>query len=161
MPEALQALKDDPSRLDKIQDWAAQEGFDLMGTMYQPAASEKRYYAIRALGLTAWEVSPDRYQTFDREIKKEEPMTMGRPAAGLLLHYDAKQRDYDPTAPTAFLFLTRESTYGVLFVGVEVLDTNVKIGQRVEGDQALNPVGFMKGRRFSFRLVDSGEEQAR
>ncbi len=157
MPEALTALKEDPSRLDKIHDWAAQEGFDLMGTMYQPAGSEKRYYAIRALGLTAWEITPDRYQTIDGEIKKEEPMAMGRPAAGLLLHYDAKRGEYDPTAPTAFLFLTRESTYGVLHVGVEVLDTNVKIGVPVQGDPALNPVGFAKGRRFSYRLVDSGE----
>jgi hypothetical protein len=118
LPDHLKVLQDDPYRLDRIQDWAAQEGFDLMGTMYQAPGSEKRVYAIRGLGLTAWEIDPARYESIDDELKKDAPLTMGRPAAGLLLHYDADRNEYDPTATAAFLFLTRESTYGILFVGV-------------------------------------------
>lgn len=157
LPKELQALKDDPNRLDKIQNWAAREGFDLMGTMYHHPGSERPYYAIRGLGLTAWEVDTARFRSIAGEIKKEDPIVMGRPAGGLLLHFDPERNAYDPTATAAFLFLTRESTYGALFVGVEVLDTNVKLGMPMQGDQALNPVGFSKGRRFSFQIVDSGQ----
>jgi hypothetical protein len=158
LPDQFKALPDDPYRLDKIQNWAAQEGFDLMGTTYQPAGEEKRFYAIRGLGLTAWEIDTTRYKSIDLEIKKDTPMIMGRPAGGLLLHFDITRNAYDPAANAAFLFLTREATYGVLFVGVEVTDTNVKIGEPSRGDQALNPIGFYKGRRFSFQIVVDNAE---
>jgi hypothetical protein len=157
-PEELASLQDDPHRLDKIQAWAAREGFDLMGTYYQTAGDKQPRHAIRGLGLTAWEINVKRYQAIDTEITKNEPLPMGQPAGGLLLHYDEKRGEYDAVTPAAFLFVTREGTYGALLVGVEVLDTNVKLGVPVEGEQALNPVGFHKGRRFSVKIVEPAEE---
>jgi len=158
LPEQLQMLKDDPNRLDKIQAWAAREGFDLMGTMFQPAGSDKAYYAIRNLGMTAWEIDADRYARIDGELRQPEPPNLEKPAGGLLLRYDDEKGDYDPAANAAFLFITREGATGALFVGVEVLDTNVKVGMPAMGDQNLNPDGFMKGRRFGYKVVEAGEE---
>jgi hypothetical protein len=158
LPKALQAIQDDPHRLDKIQAWAAREGFDLMGTYYRVSGREQPHHAIRGLGLTAWEIDAERYQTIDTEITQPEPLKIGRPAGGLLLHFDEQRSDYDPVAKAAFLFVTREGTYGVLLVGVEVLDTNVKLGVPASGEQAFNPVGFFKGRRFSMKIVEPVNE---
>jgi len=159
-PQQLAALKNDPHRLDKIQAWAAREGFDLMGTYYELPTAKQPHYAIRGLGLTAWEIDAARYKTLGTEITKPEPLPTGPPAGGLLLHYDEKRGEYDPIVPAAFLFVTREGTYGALFVGVEVLDTNVKLGVPAPAgvEPALDPVGFHKGRRFSFRVVEPAEE---
>jgi hypothetical protein len=157
LPKELQALQDDPHRLDKIQAWAAREGFDLMGTYYRSAGRQEPYHVIRALGLTAWEIDTELYGSIDAAISKTEPLAIGSPASGLLMHYDPTRDAYDPKSNAAFLFVTREGSYGALFIGVEVLDTNVKLGVPVSGDQALNPVGFYKGRRFSVKLVEPAE----
>jgi len=158
LPEQLQKLKDDPNRLDKIQAWAAREGFDLMGTMYQPAGSDEAIYAIRNLGMTAWEIDADRYGRITGELKQAEPPKLQKPAGGLLLHYDEEKGEYDATANAAFLFITREGATGALFVGVEVLDTNVKLGVPLMGDPNVDPVGFVKGRRFGYKIVEVAEE---
>jgi hypothetical protein len=141
LPQHLAALQDDPHRLDKIQAWAAREGFDLMGTYYQPAEG-KRHYAIRGLGLTAWEIEVERYKTLDTDITRLDPLPVGQPAGGLLLHYNEQRREYDPAATAAFLFVTREGTYAARLVGVEII----------------NPVGFYNGRRFSVKIVEPAED---
>ena len=125
-----------------------------MGTTYTPTSTNQPCCAIRALGLTAWEIDQARWDTIGAEIKQDKPLKMGRPASGLLLHFDEQKNNYDPTAVAVFLFVTRESSYGILFVGVEVLDTNVKIGAPSRGNQELNPVGVYKGRRFSLKMFE-------
>ena len=160
MPSELRGLDGDPHRLDKIQAWAAREGFDIMGTRYQVKGQTEPHFAIRSLGLTAWEIDPQRFKTLDTDITKDEPLPVGTPMGGLLLHFDEQRQTYDPAANAAFLFVTREGTYGALFIGVEVRDTHVKLGMPAEGDQALNPVGFRKGRRFSVKIVEPAEEEA-
>jgi hypothetical protein len=107
LPEHFRSLKDEVQRLDAIQDWAANEGFDLMGTEYVPPGEKERHYAIRALGLTAWEISDFRWETFEKEIASSEPVKLGRPASGLLLHFDEKTKQFDPVKTASFLFETR------------------------------------------------------
>jgi hypothetical protein len=125
---------------------------------YQPVGSDKMYYAIRNLGMTAWEIGADRWEQIGAELRQPIPPALDKPAGGLLLHYDEKLGTYDPNANAAFLFITREGAAGVLLVGVEVLDTNVRIGEPSRGEQAFNPVGFMKGRRFSFKIIEPIED---
>ena len=88
---------------------------------------------------------------------RAEPPKLEKPANGLLLHFDEEKGDYDPAASASFLFITREGATGALFVGVEVLDTNVKIGMPAMGDEELNPVGFMKGRRFGYKILEPAD----
>jgi hypothetical protein len=159
-PEQFRKEPFDAARLDAIQDWAASEGFDLMGTEFTPPGEVKSRYAIRSLGLSAWQVDDDRWGSLEKEIAETEPIKLGRPASGLLLHYDAKAKQFDAVKPAIFLFHTREGAFGMLRVGVEVLDTDMKdrIGKPVMGDPDLDPVGFRKGRRFGYRLVEGAEE---
>jgi hypothetical protein len=159
-PKQFRDAPDDVARLDAIQDWAAAEGFDLMGTEFTPPGEVKSRFVIRALGLNAWQVADARWESFEKEIQESEPVKLGRPASGLLLNYDAKTKQFDAAKPAIFLFATREGAFGILRVGVEVLDTDMKdrIGKPVMGDPELDPVGFRKGRRYGYRLVEGAEE---
>ncbi len=78
----------------------------------------------------------------------------GAPAEGLLLHYDRKAESFAPKETATFLFITREGTPGVLFVGVEVQDNSQKPGGVSTIDDELNPVHFFKGRRFAWRSFE-------
>ena len=160
LPEKFKGLPSDAARLDAIHNWAAEEGFDLMGTEFVPPGEKVSRFAIRALGLSAWQIADERWDTFEKEVVAAEPIKLGRPASGLLLNYDEKAKKFDSQKPAIFLFATREGAFGILRVGVEVLDTDMKdrIGKPVMGDPDLDPVGFRKGRRFGFRLVEGAEE---
>jgi hypothetical protein len=154
LPEDLRAIADVSHRMDEIQAWAANEGFDLMGTEYVHEGEQKSNYFIRALGLTAWEIDTGRWKTLEQEITLPSAPKMGRPAGGLLVHFDVDRKQFDEKAPATFLFQTREGAHGVMFVGVEVHDTNVKLGERMPANVDMHPVGFKKGRRFAWRLVE-------
>jgi hypothetical protein len=71
----------------------------------------------------------------------------------LLAHFDSTHGRYEPAATAAFLFKTRESGYGAIFVGVEVHDDSLKPGGVSSGDEELRPIAFRKGRRFAYSLI--------
>jgi hypothetical protein len=105
-------------------------------------------------------VADERWNTLEKEVVTTEPLKLGRPASGLLLHFDEKAKQFVVTKPAVFLFNTREGAHGVLLIGMEVLDTNMKdrIGKPIKGDPFMDPVGFRKGRRFGYRLFEGAEE---
>lgn len=156
LPEQFRELPDSAVRRDAIEAWAADEGFDLMGTEFTPAGEAKSHYAIRTLGLSAWQVADERWDTFAAEVPGAEPLKLGRPAAGLLLRHDEKTKQVSPTEPAVFLFRTREGAYGILRLGVEVLDDDMRdrIGKPAMDEPDFDPVGFYKGRRMSYRLIE-------
>jgi beta-lactamase regulating signal transducer with metallopeptidase domain len=135
--------------LDEIADWATREGFDLMGTEYV-APGGKRYYALRGLALKAWELDSKRWKMTSDDITFAELQTEGAATDGLLLHHNKKTQSIDPETTASFLYMTREGTPGLLFVGIEVKDDSLKPGGIARGDNELNPVAFNKGRRFAF-----------
>jgi beta-lactamase regulating signal transducer with metallopeptidase domain len=156
LPKHLRSPDGAPEKMDEISAWAAREGFDVMGTEYIPPGEKQPHYVIRSLGLTAWQIKTDLWNTIEDELKKPEAPSLGTPADGLLAQFDEAKGQYDPKEFVAFLFVTREGGYGALFVGAEVTDTSLK-----PGTPALPPreterssVGFYKGRRLSFRLVE-------
>jgi hypothetical protein len=65
------------------------------------------------VGLRAWEVSGDRWDTIEQELRSGEPLKLGRPAEDMLMHYDSAKAAYVPGKAT-FLFITREGTPGIL-----------------------------------------------
>ncbi len=77
----------------------------------------------------------------------------GTPARELLLPFDRETGAYAPVSTASFGFTTREGTPGLLFVGIEVQDTNVKSGP-LQGDNERNPSHFFKGRRFGWRSFE-------
>ncbi len=164
VPEKWRNGKNLDAQLDDITAWAAREGYDMFGTEYVSPSDGKHYFALRPIGLRAWELGKDRWKMQSADVTLETLQAEGTPADGLLLHYDSKTESFDPKETATFLFITREGTPGVLFVGVEVQDNSQKPGGISTGDDELNPVHFFKGRRFawtSFEEVGGKAEKSR
>lgn len=156
LPERLHSAKGEPERMDEISAWAAREGFDVMGTEYTVPGEDRPHYVLRSLGLTAWQIKTELWDTILEELIKPEPPALGTPAAGLLAHFDEGKGQYDPKQFATFLFMTREGGYGAVFVGAEVTSTAVKVGTPASGARVeeRSNVGFVRGRRLSYRLVE-------
>jgi beta-lactamase regulating signal transducer with metallopeptidase domain len=137
------------SQLDEIVTWAAQEGFDLMGTEYVSPGDGRKWFAIRPIGLRAWELGKERWKMQSANITAEALQAEGTPARELLLPFDREKGSYAPESTATFVFTTREGTPGLLFVGIEVRDTNVKFGLS-RGDSERNPSHLFQGRRFAW-----------
>jgi hypothetical protein len=142
--------------MDEILAWAAREGFDLMGTEYT-ADDGQRWYALRGIGLQAWELPANRWKMQGTDIKVEDLKAEGTPAGSLLLHYDNVADALDPKGTAPFLYITREGTPGLLFVGVDVKDNGLKPGGFTSGDDELRPIAFRKGRRFGFSVFEEAK----
>lgn len=151
LPDHWRDAKNIEAQLDEITAWARQEGFDVMGTEYVPPDGGPRVFAMKSLGLRAWELGGHRWKMESNDIALEELRAEGAAAGELLLHRDQKSGQVDPQAIASFLYITHEGTPGLLFVGVEVQDDGLKAGGVVQGDNELRPIAFRKGRRFGLK----------
>ncbi len=154
LPEKWRKANDIESHKAEIEAWAAQEGFDLMGTEYRSPENNQRCYALRPIGLQAWELGEKRWKMRSEDITFETLQREGSPVTGLLLHSDRNKAIVEPKRSATFLFKTREGTPGLLFVGIEVRDDSQKPGGAINGDVELQPIGFSKGRRFGWTTFE-------
>jgi RNA polymerase sigma factor (sigma-70 family) len=154
LPKQLRVAQGQPERLDDILAWAAREGFDLMGTEYTPPGDSKPHYVLRGLGLSAWQIKTERWQTLEEELRDNRRLDMGTRTDGLLARFEMARGQYVPEETGTFLFQTREGGYGALFVGVEVHDSGQRAGGPATEEDELNPVAFAKGRRFAYSLIE-------
>ena len=138
--------------------WAAREGFDLQGTEYRPPGSDRSYYAIRGLGLRAWQVDNLRYGTIEEELRGGRQPELGRPAGDLMMDIDPQAESFRPENEAAFLFVTREGTTGVLQITGLVTEL---FGPDDFGKPAQPGAlrGFYRGVQFQYRLLyEEGDE---
>lgn len=145
------------AHLPDILSWAAREGFDLMGTEHVSATDNKRTFALQPIGLRAWQLGQQRWKPKSKsgDFVLEEAQADGIPADGLLFYFDRQKESFAPASTAAFLFITREGTPGLIFVGVEVTNTDdYKTGVVSKGDNELNPIHFRKGRRFGWTAFE-------
>ena len=59
LPQKWRNAKSIESQLEEIVAWAAAEGFDLMGTEYISPRDRQSWFAIRPIGLRAWELGEE------------------------------------------------------------------------------------------------------
>src|SRR5262249_7166541 len=104
LPERLRPAPRPPARLGEIPKWAAEEGYDLMGTEYPPPGGGGPHYVIRGLGLTAWQIDAGRRETLETEVKAAGPLDMGTKARELLAPFDAAAGRYRAAETGLFLF---------------------------------------------------------
>ncbi len=139
-------LSDD--KLQKIRDWAAKEGYDMMGDEIK-GENEKVVFVLRPIDLHSWELPKSRWKADLKQTSIDSLKNEGRiNEQDLLLHFDAATSEVKPFATATFFYLTREGTPGILYVGIEVHDDSLKPGGISFGDDELNTVAFKKGRRF-------------
>jgi beta-lactamase regulating signal transducer with metallopeptidase domain len=162
VPEKWRESGDIASHLDRIIEWAQQEGFDLMGTEY-PAQTpdDKPVFALRGIGLRSWEQDAVRWKQQRDVVTLEMLVKESNPITGFLLHRNREQASQvaDPKSTASFLVTTSEGTPALLHVGVEVQNTKRKPGEFFVGVHELNPIGPMKGRRFSVMYLNELEQR--
>ena len=134
----------------EITKWAAEEGFDMMGDNFKDD-NGNAVYAIRTIGLQAWQLPDSRWKSLPSKFTSEELQSEGHPVTGeWLLFRDSESGGIEPQKNAPFFFVTREGTPGVLYVGIPVIDDSLKPGGVTTGDNELDPIAFYKGRRFGF-----------
>ncbi|HEY4312880.1 MAG TPA: hypothetical protein VGN12_25745 [Pirellulales bacterium] len=140
------------SHMDDIVAWAFREGFDLMATEYTD--KDGRYYVLRGIGLSVWELAPERWKMSSDDITVEALQAEGTRGGDLLLHIDPATKTPDPKSKVPFLYITRRGMPGLLFVGIPVTDDGLKPGGFGPADPELSPIAFRKGRRFGFKYFE-------
>lgn len=156
LPEKWKNATNLSAKLREIEAWASEEGFDLMGSEYLSPTTGKSHYALRPIGLEAWELGRHRWKMDSPDITFEALISESKSVKDWLLHRNHEEEKFDPDEPATFLFRTKDGTPGLLFVGVEVLDDSQKPGgiMLADEDLELSPIAFKKGRRFGFKFFE-------
>jgi beta-lactamase regulating signal transducer with metallopeptidase domain len=137
--------------------WATSEGFDIMGDEYKDADGTS-VYAIRGIGLEAWQLPDSRWKSLPRDFKVADFQTEGhRVTDNWLLFKDRITGKLESQQHAPFFVVTREGTVGVIYIGIPVIDDSLQSGGHFSGDDELNPIAFTKGRRFGFEGLAPGE----
>jgi peroxiredoxin len=105
---------------EKLDAWAARAGVDLLGVRYREGNSGKNYYALRGVGLQAWEVGNEHWAKIEEELLQGTLPSLDNPAGELLMRYDSMQKKFLPEKRATFLFITRDGLQGILRVVAQV-----------------------------------------
>ncbi|MFH1301602.1 MAG: carboxypeptidase regulatory-like domain-containing protein, partial [Planctomycetota bacterium] len=154
LPERWRDKKLSEDQLREIQEWAAKQGYDMMGDEIE-GEKEKSLFVLRPIGLSTWELPKARWKDPMKRTSMDALKVEGQPnKQDLLVSFDAETNKAKPLDTATFFYITREGTPGILYVGIEVHDDSLKPGGFSTSDNELNPVAFRKGRRFALsRLV--------
>jgi hypothetical protein len=145
------------AKAEEVTAWAAREGYDLQGIDYKVPGVDTKFYAIRGLGLRAWQVDNGHFDKIDGELRQGPPPELLRPANDLLMDFDAKSMSHVPANKATFLFQTREGTTGILQVTSQITDLfdETDIGKRA--DQTRPHRGFSRGVQFQHKMIYEDE----
>lgn len=132
----------------KLAEWAADSGVDLMCITHRAPDGEETY-VLRTFGVKAWEIGPRELRNIDKLVTAGK-LPEGRDVGELLMHYDAGSEQLVPDANGAFIFVTREGSMGL----IEITDRVVRT-QNLNGLAGQPPggVGFNLGVRFNLRMI--------
>jgi len=161
LPKQWQGNSLTPANREAILKWAADEGFDLLGDEY-PTLDGQTVSALRVVGMQAWELEPHRWKSITDAVTVKELQAEGRAVTDDWLLATASGK-VTPKAHAPFLFVTREGTPGLLYVGVPATrPTSQPLDQPTHdrnADLELDPQSHMKGRRFGYTFLapPSGE----
>ena len=140
--------------MKEIEEWAMEEGFDMMGTQVVVQGVDHPIYALHMLGMQAWQLNDERWKAKFNDISLEELQSEGTQVKeAKIFHRAGEQTDYEKHA--TFLAITREGTPLLLFLGVPVYDDSLQPGGVAQGDNELRTIAFRKGRKFAFAFFES------
>ncbi|WP_435018449.1 RNA polymerase sigma factor [Tundrisphaera sp. TA3] len=132
--------------------WAAKGGFDLEGAEYRPPGSDRAYFALRGIGLRAWQVDESGFGMMASGLRSGNMPDLSRPAGEYLMYRDPKTGLYNPEKEATFLFITREGLAGILQVTDQITELfrPEDFGKPV---QEHTNRGFYRGVRFSYKMI--------
>ena len=108
LPQQWRDSKSIETHEDEIAAWATGEGFDLMGVEYTAPGEERSCFALRPLGMQAWELGEEYWKWKSQDVGWDELKRKGTSAEKLLLHFDEEKKAFDEQATASFLVLTRD-----------------------------------------------------
>ena len=152
-PDRWKGSNANQSQSPELIAWAAAEGFDIMGIEYRGEADTDSHFAIRGIGLSAWELPSTRWKLGTDRIEFSTLREEGQSVGDVLLHYDASKMAFEPTATATFLFVTREGTPGLLYLGAEIRTVNPNPGGLAD-DLEHRSDWLWEGRRFAIGAFD-------
>lgn len=139
---------------DELIRQSAENTLDLLGTRYEDANSDRSWYCLRNLGLQAWEIPNNRWDTILDDLGSHSPSDLGSPAHELLMHFDPATSQYVPNRKATFLFVTREGTPGILRIVGQVNERDAASGNERLGDPLAQRYGLRQP-----SAKDSGEQE--
>lgn len=115
------SFKGDPTNLEAIEKWAAEQGFDLMGLKVKLEGFDEPQYIIKPIDLKFWQAEADRFDTLSQDIGKEN-FEFGEEGREYLAFYDEKTKRYEPNKRTTFFYQTSEGTCGAIRLMAQVTE---------------------------------------
>lgn len=116
-----------------------------MGDEYKDADGTS-VYAVRGIGLEAWQLPDSRWKSLPPDFKVADFQTEGhRVTDNWLLFKDRVTGKLESQQHAPFFVVTREGTVGVIYIGIPVIDDSLQSGGHFSGDDELNPIAFTKG----------------
>ncbi len=159
LPEKWNAESLTAEEIKDVLKWAAEEGFDLMGDEHKDDDGQP-VYALRMIGLRAWQLENSHWKSLPSAFSIDQMASSGVQVKGeWLLARDPGTGKTDAEANAPFLYVTREGTPGVIYVGIPVTDDTLQPGGAFSGDHELSPVAFRKGRRFAYEVLQVAKQQ--
>ncbi len=153
-PAELPRLEEGEEGSDEMLAWARKQGFDLVGFTYRLPGTETPLYCLLPIDLQAWEITPEEQRDLPRAMRGEIPYPLGKPVVRLVPRGETYEGpDKKDLGGTAFLFLTREGTAGLLRMTTQVTDTNVRVGSVHCDEDQYSPIGFYHGAKISFAVM--------
>jgi hypothetical protein len=153
LPERWRDKELTPEIINEIQEWAIQQGYDLMGDE-MPHVGDEAVFVLRPLGLRSWELPKDRWKASMKNVSVASLQAEGRRNDhDVLARIDSDSGKLALEEPATFFYLTRQGTPGILYLGIQVQDDSLKSGGVTTGDNELDPIAFQKGRRFGISYL--------
>jgi hypothetical protein len=131
----------------KVVDWAADRGVDLICVIHRGADGTETY-VLRALEMKVQEISQRELRNVDKMVSAGN-LPAGRPVKDLLIHYDTDLQKPVPGANGAFLFVTKEGNRGL----IEITDRVTRTANLTGSAFAPAGVGFHLGVRFNLKEI--------
>ncbi|NOY40276.1 MAG: hypothetical protein GXP26_00365 [Planctomycetes bacterium] len=99
----------------KVIEWARKEGFDLLGVLENENDSEIKKYAVRMLGMRAWQITDTQFKELPKAMQGEVPYPLNKKVQRMeVLRDPGMSGPYRNFEGNPYLFLTREGNHGVL-----------------------------------------------
>jgi beta-lactamase regulating signal transducer with metallopeptidase domain len=141
VPALANAKVDSPELLE----WAAKEGFDIVGVTHTPEGESQPLYCIKPLGMRCWKLTPGEHREIGEAMAGRKPYPLENPVELMVPQRKVKPPLDERYSGDAFLFVTREGTAGVLRVTAQVTNTDVAMGAAYSGNNIFESTGFRRG----------------
>lgn len=120
LPRSQLAAGGSKLSIEDVRAPAETAGVDVLGDEYRDPESGKLYYALRGVGLKAWEIPDENWSKIELELQTGKLPSLDTPARDWLIHYDTASARYVPQRRATFLFIARNGSQGVIRVTGQV-----------------------------------------